>query len=173
MMKLKFAFAALALLATPLAAAETAAEPMEESSASDAIVSVAEDYLAAYSTFEPEKMAPFLGDDMVFTDPTSTNQNAAGGAFIFDGKDAVLKGLGDYAAQFKSFTVDYDVERQYESNGVVIFVAQLTYDLMTNEDKHFTGSAPIVTAITVKDGKVVKHLDLYDYAGNVKTFTDE
>ena len=168
MIKLKFAFAVLALLATPLAAAEAVEEPTK----SDAIVSVAEDYLAAYSTFNVDTMAPFLSDDMVFYDPTSTTENADGGSFVFEGKDAVLKGLGDYAAQYKSFSVAYDVERRYESNGVVVFVAQLTYELMTNDDKHFTGTAPIVTAITVKDGKIVKHLDLYDYAGNVKTFTD-
>ena len=168
MMKLKFAFAALALVATPLAAAEAVEEPTK----SDAIVSVAEDYLAAYSTFNVDTMAPFMADDMIFADPTSTEQNADGGAFMFNGKDAVLKGLGDYAAQYKSFSVAYDVERRYESNGVVVFVAQLTYDLMTNEDKHYAGTAPIVTAITVKDGKIVKHLDLYDYAGNVETFTD-
>ncbi|WP_375203074.1 nuclear transport factor 2 family protein [Hyphococcus sp.] len=168
MMKLKFAFAALALVATPLAAAE----PAEETAVSDATVSIAEDYLAAYSTFNVDTMAPFLSDDMVFYDPTSTTENADGGSFIFEGKDAVLKGLGDYAAQYKSFSVAYDVERRYESNGVVVFVAQLSYDLVTKDDQTFTGSAPIVTAVTVKDGKVVKHLDLYDYAGNVKTFTD-
>ena len=110
--------------------------------------------------------------DMVFADPTSTEQNADGGAFMFDGKDAVLKGLGDYAAQYKSFSVDYDIERRYESNGVVVFVAELTYNLVTNDDQTFSGAAPIVTAITVKDGKVVKHLDLYDYAGNAESFTD-
>ncbi|WP_375205881.1 nuclear transport factor 2 family protein [Hyphococcus sp.] len=143
----------------------------EEMNSADAI-SVAEDYLAAYSTFDVEIMAPFIADDMVFADPTSTEQNADGGAFMFDGKAAVLKGLGDYAAQYKSFSVDYDIERRYESNGVVVFVAQLTYDLVTKDDRTFTGAAPIVTAVTVRDGKVVKHLDLYDYAGNAESFTD-
>ncbi|WP_428409364.1 nuclear transport factor 2 family protein [Hyphococcus sp.] len=143
----------------------------EELNSADA-VSLAEDYLAAYSTFDVEKMAPFLSDDMVFADPTSTEESADGGAFMFNGKEAVLKGLGDYAAQYQSFSVNYDVERQYESNGVVVFVAQLTYNLVTKDDKTFTGAAPIVTAVTVKDGKVVKHLDLYDYAGNAETFTD-
>ncbi len=150
----------LALISTPTAAQTDAG------AASANIVKFAEDYLAAYSTFDVEKMAPFLSDDMVFADPTSTDQTADGGSFMFDGKDAVLKGLGDYAAQYKSFTVSYDIERQYESNGVVVFVAQLSYNLVTKDDKTFTGEAPIVTAITVKDGKVVKHLDLYDYAGN-------
>jgi len=81
-----------------------------------------------------------------------------------------MKGLGDYAAQYKDFNVSYDVERRYESNGVVIFVAQLSYTAISKDDQTFTGAAPIVTAITVKDGKVVEHLDLYDYAGNTVEF---
>ena len=111
-----------------------------------------------------------MADEMVFTDPTSTDQNADGGSFMFVGKAAVMKGLGDYAAQYKDFNVSYDVERRYESNGVVTFVAQLSYTVVTKDDQTFTGTAPIVTAITVKDGKVVRHLDLYDYAGNAVEF---
>ncbi|GJL93517.1 nuclear transport factor 2 family protein [Hyphococcus sp.] len=163
MQKFSLAFAAtLALITTPLAAAEPAA--------SEAAIKIAEDYLAAYSTFKVENMAPFMADDMVFTDPTSTNQGADGGSFIYEGKAAVMKGLGDYAAQYKDFYLNYDLERRYESNGVVVFVAQLTYTVISPSDQTFTGTAPIVTAITVKDGKVVRHEDLYDYAGNVKEF---
>ena len=86
------------------------------------------------------------------------------------GKKAVLKGLGDYASQYKSFTVDYDVERRYESEGVVVFVAILNWNLVTADDTTANGSAPMVTAITVKDGKVVKHTDYYDYKGNAVSF---
>ncbi len=161
----KFTFAltaVLALFASPLAAAEP--------TASDITVKTAEDYLAAYSTFKVENMAPYMADDMVFTDPTSTNQGADGGSFTYEGKVAVMKGLGDYAAQYKDFSLEYDLERRYESNGVVVFVGAITYTLVSPSNQTFTGTAPIVTAITVKDGKVVRHEDLYDYAGNVKEF---
>ena len=160
----------IAIIAAGLSLFASAASAQQATS--QETITIAENYLAAYSTFKPEKMAPFLAEDMVFSDPTSTDQTADGGAFMFNGKDAVLKGLGDYAAQYKAFSVNYDIERQYESNGVVVFVAQLTYNLVTNDDKTFTGAAPIVTAITVENGKVVKHLDLYDYKGNVQSFTD-
>lgn len=133
---------------------------------SDEIIAVAENYLSAYSTFKVANMEPFMGEEMVFTDPTSINQDASGGAFSYRGKAAVMKGLGDYAAQYKEFYLDYDVTRRYESNGVVVFIGDLTYTLVNKDDQTFTGGAPIVTAITVKDGKVVGHLDLYDYQGN-------
>lgn len=151
-----------------LAAASHAAA--QEDGASAAAVKLAGDYLAAYSTFEPDKMAPFLADDMVFYDPTSSTQTADGGAFIFEGKAAVLKGLGDYAAQYEDFSVSYDVERRYESEGNVVFVAQLSYALETIDGKTFAGTAPIVTVVAVKDGKVVKHTDYYDYKGNAVNF---
>lgn len=153
------ASAAFALCISSLACAE-------ETPASDAAVVVAEQYLAAYETFEPAKMAPFLHKDAVFSDPTSTNQTADGGPFEFDGKEAVLKGLGDYAAQYKRFTLNYDVERRYESNGVVVFVAQLSYEGETKDAQTFSGAEPIVTVITVKDGKVIRHTDFFDYKSN-------
>ncbi len=133
---------------------------------SSTTISIAKDYLTAYSTFDTAAMAPFLADDMVFYDPTSANQSADGGAFMFEGKEAVLKGLGDYAGQYQSFSVDYDIERQYESEGVVVFVAMLTWTVTSPDGESATGSAPIVTAVTVKDGKIIKHTDYYDYKGN-------
>ena len=136
-------------------------------------VEVAEAYLAAYSTFETANIEPFLADEMVFMDPTSEDESADGGPFMFDGKEAVLKGLGDYAAQYSSFTLSYDVKKRYESEGVVVFIADLTWSLVTADDKSMTAGAPIVTAVTVKDGKVVNHLDLYDYKGNAVTFGAE
>lgn len=140
-----------------------------EDKSADAIA-VAEHYLTAYSTFEPAKMAPYLADDMTFYDPTSTNQTASGGAFQFDGKAAVLKGLGDYAAQFNAFSVTYAVKRRYESAGVVVFIADLTYQGEGKDGQTFSGGAPIVTVITVKGGKVVQHTDYFDYVGNAVSF---
>lgn len=159
----KILVAALSLIAVPAFAADDA-----ETSA--AAVAVASEYLAAYSTFKVENMAPFMSDDMIFIDPTSADQNADGGPFQFEGKAAVMKGLGDYAAQFNDFHVAYDVKRRYESQGVVVFVADLTWTVVSKENETATGGAPIVTAVTVKDGKVVEHRDYYDYSGNAEMF---
>ncbi|MEM9616414.1 MAG: nuclear transport factor 2 family protein [Pseudomonadota bacterium] len=158
---MKYLAAAAMLLMSPAYA--QGAEP-------SATVSIAEDYLAAYSTFDTAVMAPFLAEDMVFYDPTSANQSADGGPFMFEGKDEVLKGLGDYAGQYQSLSVDYDVERQYESEGVVVFVATLTWTVISPGGESASGSAPIVTAVTVKDSKVIKHTDYYDYKGNAVSF---
>jgi len=144
----------------------------ENPAASEAPVALAKEYLAAYSTFDVTVMEPFLSEDMVFHDPTSSNQNAGGTSFFYEGKQAVMKGLGDYAAQFASFTLDYKIERQYESNGVVVFIAQISYMGESKVGDKFAGSAPIVTAITVKDGKVVRHTDYFDYKANAEDFSN-
>lgn len=157
-MKNLIAAAALAALACGAAAAE---EPKATTT-----VELAEAWLDAYSTFEPAKMAPFLADDATFSDPTSTNQTASGGPFMFDGKAAILKGLGDYAAQYEAFSVRYDVERRYESGGFVVFVAGLAYDARTKDGKAISGGAPIVSVVGVRDGRIISHTDYFDYAGN-------
>jgi len=144
----------------------------QDNDESEARIALAKEYLAAYSTFDVTIMEPFLSEDMVFHDPTSSNQNAGGTSFFYEGKQAVMKGLGDYAAQFASFTLDYKIERQYESNGVVVFIAQISYMGESKAGDKFAGSAPIVTAITVKDGKVVRHTDYFDYKANAEDFSN-
>ena len=141
-----------------------------EDSTHETVVAVASDYLAAYSTFDVDKMAPYYADNAVFTDPTSNNQIPGFEEFTFDGKEAIIKGLGDYASGYKSFSVNYDVKRRYESSGNVVFIADLTYKGETKKGDAFSGGAPIVTVIKVKDGKVVRHTDYFDYVGNAETF---
>lgn len=137
-----------------------------EDAASAAAIDIAEQYLAAYSTFDVDEIEPFLADNAVFYDPTSSTQTADGGPFHFESKEAILKGLGDYAAQYKSFTLNYDLERRYESEGSIVFVAQLTWTVIGKDDQTFTGAAPIVTVVKIENGKVIGHTDYYDYKGN-------
>jgi ketosteroid isomerase-like protein len=133
-------------------------------------VSVAEAYLAAYSTFDASKMAPFYADDAVFDDPTSGGQIAGYDSFHFEGKDAIIKGLGDYAATYKRFSVAYDVQRRYESAGVIVFVANLSYQGETPDGQEFSGGAPIVTVVEIEGGKVKRHTDYFDYQQNAVEF---
>lgn len=130
------------------------------------IVEAAQKYLAAYSAFDMEKMAPLISDEMVFTDPTKPPETNNGAPFVYTGKDAVLAALGGYAKLYKEFSLDYDIQRYFESNGAVIFVGDITYNILTDDQQTLTGTAPIVTIITVNDGKIVEHRDYYDYAGN-------
>lgn len=132
----------------------------EDKASSEAVIQIAEKYLDAYSTFKTKNMAPFLADEIIFTDPTSPT------SIMFDGKNAVIDGLDSVTKDYKKFTLNYDVERRFESNGVVVFIGQVTYNGMTKNDQSFSATAPIVTAITIKDGKVVMHADYFDYASN-------
>lgn len=160
-MKNLFAGAAVLMLCISVANAEEAKDD-----ASAATIELAKQYLKAYSTFDATKFGPYLAEDTVFTDPTSTDQNADGGPFVFEGKETVIKELSDYAGQYQRFSLNYDFERIYESNGVVVFVANLGYELETKDGRSAEGAAPIVTAITVRDGKIAGHTDYYDYQGN-------
>lgn len=158
------------ILRTTAAAAAFFAFALAEDSSQESIVDLASNYLAAYSTFDVNKMAPFFAENAVFTDPTSNNQIPGVEEFTFDGKEAILKGLGDYASGYNSFSVHYDVKRRYESSGNVVFIADLTYKGETKKGDAFSGGAPIVTVIKVKDGKIVRHTDYFDYVGNAETF---
>ncbi|MGD9799614.1 MAG: nuclear transport factor 2 family protein [Parvularculaceae bacterium] len=158
------------LAAATLAAFLSTHASAEDDASAQRAIEVAEAYLAAYSTFDVDKMAPFYADDVVFSDPTSIGQIPGHAGFVFEGKDAVIKGLGDYAAGYQKFSVKYDLERRYESAGVVVFVANLTFEAETKDGKKFTGANPIVTAVTVKDGKVSRHTDYYDYRENAVEF---
>ena len=154
---MKYLAAIAMLLVTPAFA--------EDSKESETIA-IAKSYIAAYSTFDVSVMESFLADDMVFFDPTSSTENADGGPFKFEGKEAVMKGLGEYAALYETFTLTYNLERYYESQDIVVFVAQLGYEGSTKDGQTFEGGAPMVTAITVKDGKVSRHVDYFDYKQN-------
>ncbi len=166
-MLIKKLTACLAAIAAFSFSTISAAEDLNESTAR---IALAKDYIAAYSTFDVTKMEPFYSDDAMFHDPT-TSPPGTDGALLLTGKAAILKGLGDYAASFNRFSVEYKIERQYESNGVVVFIAQLSYMGESKDGDKFAGSAPIVTAITVKDGKVVRHTDYFDYKENAEGFS--
>lgn len=138
----------------------------EDKEVSKKTVALAREYIEAYSTFDTANFGSYYTDDAVFTDPTSTDQDANGNPFVYKGKEAIIKALSDYAAKYGRFTLNYDVERLYESNGVVVFVAILGWDLETKDGRTANGSAPMVTAVTVKDRKIAAHTDYYDYQGN-------
>ena len=160
-------------LASAMALSVTTAMAEDTAPTENAAITLATEYLKAYSTFDVTNMAPYYSDDAVFLDPTASRASPDGQPlFAFNGKDAIIKGLGDYALQYKSFTLDYKIERQYESNNVVVFVAQLTYKGEGKNGNTFEGGAPIVTAITVKDGKIVRHMDYFDYKENAENFTE-
>jgi len=142
-----------------------------QTAADETATSVAEAYLAAYSTFDVSKMAPFYADDAVFNDPTSVGQIPGHAGFIFDGKDAILKGIGDYAGTYKSLSLKYDLQRRYESAGIVVFIAKLTYEGETKDGQEFSGGSPIVTVVEVKGGKVTRHSDYFDYKQNAVEFS--
>ncbi|GJL95221.1 MAG: hypothetical protein DHS20C05_16260 [Hyphococcus sp.] len=155
-----FIIAAAALAANFSAALFSTALADEAADASAANVELAQDYIAAYSTFKTKNMKPFLADDMVFMDETSPQ------TILFEGKKAVMDGLGEYSKLYKDFSLDYDIARRFESNGVVVFIGHVTYAGAGQDGQAFSGTAPIVTAITIKDGKVVKHADYFDYGSN-------
>lgn len=142
----------------------------EDAPAPNEAVEIAKEYLSAYSTFDVKIIEPFLADDAVFEDPTSVGQTPLENGFFFEGKQAILDGLGGYAAQFAEFSLRYDYERIYESAGNVVVVAQMNYLSTTKDGTTYKGAAPIVTVVKVEDGKVVRHSDYYDYRGNVVDF---
>ncbi|MEZ5892217.1 MAG: hypothetical protein R3C58_03610 [Parvularculaceae bacterium] len=116
-----------------------------EEMTSDQIVSVAEGYLAAYSTFcqGRKRWRSFMSDDMVFIDPTLDQSGCVRRNFFLprkSGGDERARRLS--AAQYKRLSHRLRrVKRCYESNGVVVFIGDLTYTLVSKKDETFTGEA--------------------------------
>ena len=87
---------------------------------------------------------------MIFTDPTKPPELNEGKSFTHNGKQAILSALGGYAKLYEEFYLDYKIERRFESNGVVVFIGDITYNILTEDGQSLTGTAPIVTTVTVE-----------------------
>lgn len=149
-------FAMLLALATATAAAPpTHGDPPT--------IAKAQDYLAAYSRMDLKALAEFYADDAAFNDPTSTKVPGIGGPFVWRGRNEILAHIAEWKKSIRS--LDYDVERIYEASGHVVFVGNVK-PLTATPDGLVQYAYPIVTVVTVADGRIVEHRDYTNYAAS-------
>ncbi len=121
----------------------------------------AQEYLAAYARMDLKALEEFYAEDAVFNDPTSTKVPGIGGPFVWRGRKEILAHIADWAKSIRS--IDYDVERAYEASGHVVFIGDVK-PLTATPEGPVQYAYPIVTIVTVADGRIVEHRDYTNYA---------
>tara|TARA_R110000868_G_scaffold45045_3_gene149906 strand:- start:50993 stop:51484 length:492 start_codon:yes stop_codon:yes gene_type:complete len=137
------------LCLTPLALADA-----------DSDRAVAEAYLAAYESQDYETMRTLYADDAVFVDPTSFHLSSMP-PIEWQGPETIIAGIASWGLAH----IDYHPERSFTASGAVVFEGDAdVYYTTPGGDRVF--NYPIVTIITISDGRVVEHRDYTDYAGS-------
>jgi len=130
-----------------------------------AVIAQAKAYLDAYASLDTAALERLYADDAVFNDPTSAGVPGIGGPFVWRGRTEILAHLREWARTTKS--LNYDVERLYESSSHVVFVGAVN-PLVKTAKGDVQYRYPIVTIITVANGRVSEHRDYTNYtAGHV------
>ncbi|MGE0737457.1 MAG: nuclear transport factor 2 family protein [Alphaproteobacteria bacterium] len=130
-----------------------------------ATISVARAYLEAYQRLDVQRLESHYADDVEFNDPTSLRVAGIGGPFVWRGREAVLSGVRRWARSIQS--LNYDIDRIYEASGRVVFVGGVTSAVRTPGGL-VRYRYPIVTIVTISDGRISEHRDYTDYAGAVQ-----
>lgn len=126
------------------------------------VIAQAEAYLTAYQALDLPAVAAAMAPDARFEDPTSTDVPGIGGPFKWQGRDAVIAGLRGWTQSVRR--IDYTIRDKYEASGHVVFIGTASALIQMPNGAART-SYPIVTIITMRDGKVIEHRDYTNYAG--------
>lgn len=154
MIKLKPVF--LLLLSLTVARADA---PQPHGNA--AVIAHANAYLDAYAKLDTAALAHLYAEDAVFNDPTSATVPGIGGPFVWRGRSEILAHLREWAKTTKS--LNYDVDRRYEASNHVVFVGAVK-PLVKTAKGDVQHRYPIVTIITITNGRVSEHRDYTNYA---------
>tara|TARA_R110000744_G_scaffold84678_4_gene165704 strand:+ start:6626 stop:7123 length:498 start_codon:yes stop_codon:yes gene_type:complete len=145
----------LCLLACP-----TLAAPARATGTASNSRNIAEAYLAAYQRQDHDAMRALYAETARFIDPTSLAIPQITPPIDWRGADAIIAGISSWGIA----QLSYEIDRSYESSDAVIFDGRTVVSYQTGiGERRFV--YPIITIITVQDGKVVEHRDYTDFAG--------
>lgn len=153
-----FALAALFLvtLAPAIQAQGAQADPRAET------IAVADAYMAAYQELDEAALAGFYADDARFFDPTSYDMEGFAAPFDFHGRDAILAGIATFKTDYGLVRVPYAVTTKIAGMHDVAYIGEVQSEVRVKGEMQ-RYAYPIVTIITVRDGKVIEHRDYVDY----------
>ena len=126
------------------------------------VIAVADAYMQAYQAQDHDAMERLYAEDAVFIDPTSVDAGLPNGPVMWSGRREIMAHLRPKDGVESSLVLDYDVYTKFEHSGVVVYAANVSYVYET-EDQTWNGLTPVITVISVRDGKVVEHRDYTDY----------
>jgi ketosteroid isomerase-like protein len=125
---------------------------------------IVDTYMAHYSAAEFEEMAPYMAEDVVFSDPTATGLGEAG--LRHHGRDEVMAALQEFATQYNPIGLNFEWDTVFESNDRYVFMGRVNATYPTDQDGMvFQWSADQTTVIHMRDGLVVEQFDFADYEG--------
>lgn len=124
---------------------------------------VARAFVAAYGSLDIEALRALSSEDLVSVDESAPA--AAGGPYRFEGREAWLSGLAGFSRDGGLIEIRQMHDDVWQSGEKVVFIGRFDarYRAAEGGVTHVRGR--IVTIITVRDGKVVRHEDVADYPG--------
>ncbi|GJL96941.1 MAG: hypothetical protein DHS20C06_07580 [Hyphobacterium sp.] len=125
---------------------------------------IVDTYMAHYSAAEFEAMAPYMAEDVVFSDPTATGLGETG--LLHHGRDPIMIALQEFATQYNPIGLNFEWDTVFESNDRYVFMGRVNATYPTDQDGMvFRWSAAQTTVIHMRDGLVVEQFDFADYEG--------
>lgn len=119
-------------------------------------------YISAYSSADWNRMATFMGDSIAFVDRTNPDPKFVA---ITRGRGAVLVMLRTFGASGGVQALDLEFPIVFASNDVVVFAGRVnTLSRPPGGADVYRWRSDQVIALTIDDGKVVRHEDFADYA---------
>ena len=118
-------------------------------------------YIAAYSAADWDRMSTFMADSVAFVDRTNPDP-----AFVAvtRGRAAVLAMLRTFGSSGGVESLDFDFPLVFASNNVVVFSGRVnTLSRPSGGNGAYRWRSDQVIALTIGDGKVVRHEDFADY----------
>lgn len=153
---------AFALAAAPVATTAAQEEPSTQRSQSEA-ERIARAYMDAYSAADWNAMAPFMAEDILFTDHTNPDPDFE---HELRGRDALLTTLHAFSAQYGVAELGFEWAHVFESNGIVVFSGFVnSLGAPPEQEAAYRWRAEQVTVIRIVDGRVARHDDFANYNG--------
>lgn len=124
------------------------------------IIAIADAYMSAYHHLDLETLETLYDEDAVFIDPTVAGQPEV---FSWTGRDRILGELAGWRTGMVRF--EFQADRVFESAGRVVYIGHVVSEVRrANGSRKFT--YPLVTIVTVQDGRIAEHRDYTDYAAS-------
>lgn len=146
--------AALATLVAPVAAFAQKAAPSD-------VERIARAYMQAYSEANWDAMAPYMGDDYVLIDRTNPDP---GFQPERHGREAALQMMHAFGCDEGVIELGFEFPTVFESNNIVVFSGYVDmHAAPPGVNYTYRWRTEQVTALTIRDGKVVRHEDYANY----------
>lgn len=169
-MKIFFKFIAMlaiALIINTGSSNSFAQEKINYTEVSNFTTVIGENYAEAYFNMDFDKMAIFMHEDFNFLDPTATL------VFGWSNPKGIDSAVNFFKTNYSSLLeMNPTFTRKFFSGETAMFEMNLKFNFKVDEDT-ININMPLVTVLTLKDGKVIEHRDYGDYNVYLKQYNEQ